>query len=54
MKKEKPLPKGFTCDCGALHSFPPYVYAHWDVPLQFTCPNCKRCFEVLHGNAEEM
>jgi hypothetical protein len=52
--KLKPLPKGFTCDCGAVHGFPPYVYAHWDEILQFTCPNCERTYEVLHGNTEEM
>jgi hypothetical protein len=54
MKKEKDLPKGFKCKCGAFHSFSLWVYAHWDMPLLYECLECRRCYEVLHGIAEEM
>jgi hypothetical protein len=46
------LPKGFTCECGTFNRFPPYVYAHWDIILVFTC-ECKRKYIIRRGIALE-
>lgn len=43
------LVKGFRCRCGEYHRFPPYVYAHWNIILTFTCPKCNRKCEILQG-----
>jgi len=45
------LPEGFTCECGTKHEFSSYVYAHWDVPLVHTCPECGRKHDVFRGKA---
>lgn len=38
-RHEETLPEGFNClSCGAEASFPPWVYAHWDERLTYTCP----------------
>ena len=43
--------KSFTCKCGREHKFPPYVFAHWDEALTFTCPNegCGRQARIKNG-----
>jgi len=48
------LPKGFTCGCGEYHAFVPYVYAHWDIVLNFECPKCKRKYSIRAGHASEL
>lgn len=48
---QEELPKGFTCECGVEYRFPLYVYAHWRTALDFTCPECKRSYTVITGNA---
>ena len=45
------MTKGFVCTCGEKHRFPPYVYAHWRIRLVFTCPKCKRKWNILDGVA---
>jgi hypothetical protein len=50
---EPQLPEGVTCACGEFTKFPPYVYAHWDIELVFTCPQCKRKYTILGGTATE-
>jgi hypothetical protein len=54
MKHSGTLPKGFTCTCGAVHDFPPYVYGHWDVELGMTCKFCDRRFVVLRGKVNQI
>lgn len=44
------LPKGFTCTCGVEHTFPLYVFAHWDEPLIHTC-DCGAKHTILQGKA---
>ena len=46
------LALGFTCGCGEEHHFPAYVYAHWDISLQFKCPLCGHQYDVLRGVAD--
>lgn len=45
------LAKGFTCECGEFHKYPPYVYAHWRIDLKFTCPKCDRVYDIYAGVA---
>lgn len=47
------LPKGVHCACGLFSRYPAYVYAHWDIVLVFTCPHCKREYEIIGGTATE-
>lgn len=54
MKSSGTLPKGFTCHCGAVHTFPPYVYAHWHIELVIKCQYCQRQFGVIHGKTFEI
>ena len=49
--RKKELPTGFKCVCGQAQVYHPYVYAHWQVPLMFTCKECRREWEVLRGRA---
>lgn len=46
---ERKLPKGWTCTCGTLHQFSPWVYAHWDIEIQATCADCNRQVTFLGG-----
>ena len=46
---DRELPKGFTCEvCSKEHTFPPYVYAHWDEALCTTC-ECGTEYSVFKG-----
>jgi DNA-directed RNA polymerase subunit RPC12/RpoP len=51
----KPAPKnptGYVCSgCGAEHSFPPYVAAHWFENMTHTCPQCQAQHVVREGIA---
>lgn len=47
------LAAGFDCKCGKFHKYPLWVYAHWTTRLVFTCPDCKREYEIFAGNARE-
>lgn len=47
--KAKPLPNGLICECGRQEMFPPYVYAHWDDEMTFTCPDCGQEYRVRKG-----
>ena len=38
---------GFTCECGVYEKFPPYVYAHERVLLEFTCEKCGAKYEIV-------
>lgn len=51
--RPKPPPKGVTCKCGKFEKFPAYVYAHWDIPLNYTCPACGQRYVILNGCAEK-
>jgi|GEM_PF-2581419 len=45
------LPRGFVCRCGTRHNFHPWVYAHWEERLVFTCPvkDCGVKWDILSG-----
>lgn len=43
------LRKGFTCDCGEKVRYPGYVYAHWDIPLIYTCEKCGQQWAIIKG-----
>jgi len=50
-RKEKPLPKGFTCEkCRTPHAFPWYVYAHWGIDLVHQC-DCGAKHSIRNGVA---
>lgn len=49
---EKEQPKGYTCECGAEHKFPAYVFAHWYEELFHTCDKCGAKHSVLRGHAQ--
>jgi len=42
--------KGVQCRCGKFTPFSLYVYAHWDIPLLFTCPDCEVKYNILAGD----
>lgn len=45
------LPRGFKCQgCGRKERFPAYVYAHWDIGLLWTCPDCETTHRVQRGH----
>jgi phage FluMu protein Com len=46
---KKELPKTHTCQCGAIHKFCAWVYAHWNEKLTFKCPECKSVSTILRG-----
>jgi uncharacterized Zn-finger protein len=48
---KKESPKGFACQCGKEHVYPPYVFAHWDEQLFFTCPGCAQKYKIIRGRA---
>ena len=52
LKKSGELPKGFVCACDKFNKFPPWLYAHWDVEVEFTC-ECGRVYRIWMGEAEE-
>lgn len=45
--------KGFVCDCGDVHRFPAYVYAHWQDDLTYKCPGCNRIYDICEGQVEQ-
>lgn len=47
----KDIPKGFNCECGEVHKYPLYVFAHWHEQLDFMCPKCDRKYTVYGGKA---
>lgn len=49
--KEDDVIKGFDCECGEHHTYPPYVFAHYDEPLLHTCEKCGRRHTILQGRA---
>ncbi len=49
MGKKEERSNGFTCKCGEYHKYPAYVHAHWNLRLNFTCPECDRKFKVFQG-----
>lgn len=51
MKKDR---KGFKCKCGRYEKFSAYVYAHTQDSLVFTCPKCKKRYEILDAQAYEL
>lgn len=44
------MPKGFTCECGAIHEFGIWVMAHWNEALTHTC-ECGRQHDIRRGVA---
>lgn len=46
---EKEKPCGIKCDCGVETKFIPYIYAHWDHELIFTCQACGKKATILCG-----
>jgi transcription elongation factor Elf1 len=51
MAKKDGLAKGFTCtSCGREQLYSPYVYAHWDEKLRYTC-SCGERHTIQHGRA---
>lgn len=46
------LPRGFRCSkCDKWHSFPVWVFAHWDDALQHTCDRCETVHDLKAGRA---
>lgn len=43
------IPNGFICNCGLNINYPLYVYAHWNNEIFFTCPECKRIYQINRG-----
>lgn len=50
---KKEMPKGFTCQCGEVEEYGPYVAAHWREVLIFTCPKCGTKYDILKGKAKK-
>jgi hypothetical protein len=44
----KPIPKGFTCECGEEYAFGAYVAAHAYEWLFHTCPECDREHKIFN------
>jgi len=42
-------PKGFTCECGKVHEFSLYVFAHCGETLTHKCEKCSREHEIWRG-----
>lgn len=42
------LAKGYTCTCGKEHTYPAYVYAHWNIALTHTC-ECGLRWTIMQG-----
>lgn len=45
-------PEGVTCEaCGHFEPFVAWVYAHWDIPLVYTCTTegCGAKYETIAG-----
>jgi hypothetical protein len=53
-KIPKKVTEGFRCKCGKYFKYPPYVYAHWDIGLIFTCPGCAQQHYILAGKAKRI
>jgi len=53
MKHSGTLPKGFTCTCGILHDFSPWVYAHWNIEVTAKC-ECQREYVIRGGQAHQI
>jgi hypothetical protein len=47
------LPKGYTCPCGAEHSFASWVYAHWHVVITHKCSTCDKTNTIWEGELVE-
>lgn len=45
--------KNYRCACGAEHSFPAYVYAHWNEEIEHDCRGCGRTNVLLGGELIE-
>lgn len=45
------LHSGFDCKCGDKVIYPPWVYAHWDEALVYTCPKCGARYALRRGVA---
>jgi hypothetical protein len=41
---------GHICECGEIHKWPLYVFAHMHVEIMFQCPVCKKSVYILEGN----
>lgn len=50
-KKES---EGLSCTCGHFHPFGGWVYAHWYIEVVFTCPKCKKKYDLKEGVATEI
>jgi hypothetical protein len=49
------MPNGFFCKCcGRRSEFGMYVFAHWDITLSHTCPDCGEVSSVLRGHVERV
>jgi hypothetical protein len=44
------IPLGFTCECGRVHKFAAYVYAHWREVLIHSC-ECGLNHDIQYGLA---
>jgi hypothetical protein len=45
-------PKGYDCQCCKKHhTYPAYVFAHWDVILTHKCEVCGATHDILRGVA---
>lgn len=46
--------KGYRCKwCKIYHVFPFYLYAHWDIELNHTCPSCGAVSTLYAGRVIE-
>lgn len=41
--------KGVQCECGEFTPFTSWIFAHWDIVSEFTCPKCDRRYELFQG-----
>ena len=46
---ERPLPKGWVCECGKFNQFPLWVFAHWNEEISGKCEKCDRKELFLQG-----
>ncbi len=52
VKVKDDLEIGHYCpDCGALHIWPMYLFAHWEEEVDFTCQHCDCLVFIQSGFA---
>ncbi len=52
LKNANDYPIGHRCDCGKVHEWPMYVFAHMNNHIKHTC-DCGIESDIYHGNIEK-